>query len=52
MIVLEYSSFFTGVDSVVEDSSKIKEREVVGRSSAANDLLIRQFLRQSQRLLM
>jgi len=29
--------FLTGVDSVVEDSSKRKETEVVGRSSAANE---------------
>lgn len=34
--VLEYS-FLTGVDSVVEDSSKRKETEVVGGSSAADE---------------
>lgn len=39
MIVLEYD-FLTGVDSVVEDSSKRKETEVglyVGGSSAADE---------------
>lgn len=35
-IVLEYD-FFTGLDSVVEDSSKRKETEVVGGSSAADE---------------
>lgn len=35
-IVLEYD-FLTEVDSVVEDSSKRKETEVVGGSSAADE---------------